>query len=620
MADYTIPTSPLKRLRYYNNQFLTEKDFIDDQAAHLAHERAYLRALCTPGVWEGLIVSYGTLPTTSAPAVGIGIAVDNQGRLIVLDPAASGPAPATLGTGTFVLSIRYNEVATDMSTNTGGVAGTADNTRFTSQPALAATAPNAVPAGAVVLGTFTVSGGQITSRSDAGRQYAGLRLPGPLLTGNPPPATLASRNDSTADGALLTGTLTVQKINGSAIGPSLTLHNPNTDNGGAGGASSGGALDFNSYDPGTNAPAARIQSLGDANFSSHLTLSTKQPGAAANALVERFRITSAGAAQFTGALSAPSVAATTSLLTPVAPASVTTADTLFTSSVDNELYWRNHASANVKLTANGAVNGGIVGDYSTVGAALAFEDANDRYTFKQQAPGNWARIACGEVRIFETGTTESAFVGLAAPASLSASFTLTLPTAAPEATSLVLMASSGVLSATNAVPNLVSFAGGIALTGTGEEHHQARTMTLAAAAFRPNAVATGAVLESVTAPAGGPGESPTTYISTWRVGSVGELVAAIPLRTGDRIISVTALFAASGPLGNFSITLGLDPPTGSSESFGSTSSGGVSVGILSARIGPVNYTLVTDDALYLRVSARDNNVHLVRATVTWDRP
>ena len=50
MADYTIPTSPLKRLRYYNNQFLTEKDFIDDQAAHLAHERAYLRALCTPGV------------------------------------------------------------------------------------------------------------------------------------------------------------------------------------------------------------------------------------------------------------------------------------------------------------------------------------------------------------------------------------------------------------------------------------------------------------------------------------------------------------------------------------------------------------------------------------------
>jgi hypothetical protein len=440
-----------------------------------------------------------------------------------------------------------------------------------------------------------------------------------VLAGNPPAAALTNRSDGSADGALLTGTLTVQKINGSAIGPSLTLHNPNTGNGGAGGAGSGGALDFNSYDPGTNAPCARIQSLGDANFSSHLTLSTKQPGAAANALVERFRITSAGAAQFAGALSAPSVTATTSLLTPVAPASVTTADTLFTSSVDNELYWRNHAGANVKLTINGAVNGGILGDYSTVGAAFAFDDANDRYTFKQQAPGNWARIACGEVRISETGTTDSVFVGLAAPASLSASFTLTLPTAAPAATSLVLMNASGVLSATNTLPSLVSFAGGIALTGTAEEHHQARTMTLAAAAFRPNALATGAVLESVTAPPGGPGGSPTTYISTWRVGIAGEVVAAIPLRTGDRIISVSALCAASGPIGNFSITLGRDPPTGNSVSVASATGGGVSVGIMSATV-TVNYTLVTDDALYLRVSASDNNVHLVRATVTWDRP
>ncbi len=190
MADYTIPTLPLKRLRYYNNQFLTEKDFIDDQAAHLAHERAQLRALCAPGVWEGLAVTAGgTLPSTAALSVAPGIAVDNQGRLIVLSAAASGPPPSTLAAGTYALSIQYNEVATDMSTNTGGAAGTADNTRFTSQPALAATALNAVPAGAVVLGTFTVSGGQIAARSDAGRQYAGLRLPGPVLAGNPPPAS-----------------------------------------------------------------------------------------------------------------------------------------------------------------------------------------------------------------------------------------------------------------------------------------------------------------------------------------------------------------------------------------------------------------------------------------------
>lgn len=308
MADYRIPTFPLKRLRYYNNQFLNDQDFIDDQAANISRERAQLRALCTPGVWEGLVVTYATLPTTAAPTVGIGIAADNLGRLIVLNAAASGPAPSTLGTGSFVLSIQYNEVETDMSNNTGGSAGVAGNTRFTSQPVLAATAANAVPAGAVVLGSFTVTGGQITARSDAGRQYAGLRLPGPALAGNPPPATLANRNDGSADGAQLSGTLTVQKTSATAIGPSLTLNNPNAT---PGAANAGGAIDFNSYDPGTSAPTARIQSLGDANFSSHLSVSTKQPGAAANALIERLRITSSGAAQFTGAVSALSLAAPT---------------------------------------------------------------------------------------------------------------------------------------------------------------------------------------------------------------------------------------------------------------------------------------------------------------------
>jgi hypothetical protein len=304
MADYTIPTSPLKRLRYYNNQFLAEKDFIDDQAAHLAHERAYLRALCTPGVWEGLIVNYGTLPTTSAPAVGIGIAVDNQGRLIVLDPTASGPAPATLGTGTFVLSIRYNEVATDMSTNTGGAAGTADNTRFTSQPVLAATAPNAVPAGAVVLGTFTVSGGQITARSDAGRQYAGLRLPGPVLAGSPPPATLASRNDGVADSVQLNGALFIQRPNGGVLGLMLPGTSPGT-------SGTGCSISFDPFDAGINSNAITIRSVADGNFSSHLTVSTKVPGAINNGQVERMRITSGGAAQFSGALSAQSLAAAT---------------------------------------------------------------------------------------------------------------------------------------------------------------------------------------------------------------------------------------------------------------------------------------------------------------------
>lgn len=112
---------------------------------------------------------------------------------------------------------------------------------------------------------------------------------------------------------------------------------------------------------------------------------------------------------------------------------------LFVSSADNELYWRSNAGTNVKLTSGASLNvaaftGGIGGDYAAVGAAVAYDDAADRYTFKQQSPGNWARLACGPVRLFEFNTSESVYVELAAPAALGASYTLTWPTS-PDPTS-----------------------------------------------------------------------------------------------------------------------------------------------------------------------------------------
>ena len=81
----------------------------------------------------------------------------------------------------------------------------------------------------------------------------------------------------------------IQQNASGALGPSLTLMN------GAGSPGAGGSIDFDGYDPGsTNAPTARIQSLDDGAFSSHFTFQTKVPGANANALVERMRITSSG--------------------------------------------------------------------------------------------------------------------------------------------------------------------------------------------------------------------------------------------------------------------------------------------------------------------------------------
>jgi microcystin-dependent protein len=73
------------------------------------------------------------------------------------------------------------------------------------------------------------------------------------------------------------------------LGPVLTLTN------GAGGAGAGAAIDFSGYDTQGRAATARIQSLDDGNFSSHLVFSTKRPGANTNALVEALRITPSSA-------------------------------------------------------------------------------------------------------------------------------------------------------------------------------------------------------------------------------------------------------------------------------------------------------------------------------------
>lgn len=69
------------------------------------------------------------------------------------------------------------------------------------------------------------------------------------------------------------------------LGPVLTLMNN------AGSPGAGAAIDFSGYDTRGQAATARIQSLDDGSFSSHLVFSTKRSGANNNPLVEALRIT-----------------------------------------------------------------------------------------------------------------------------------------------------------------------------------------------------------------------------------------------------------------------------------------------------------------------------------------
>lgn len=81
MADYEIPEYVTKRLRYFNNQFLQEQDFIDEQHYHIDRQRRHNRLLHSPGVAEGLDVKkVGDIQIQVDP----GSAIDGQGRQILL--------------------------------------------------------------------------------------------------------------------------------------------------------------------------------------------------------------------------------------------------------------------------------------------------------------------------------------------------------------------------------------------------------------------------------------------------------------------------------------------------------------------------------------------------------
>ena len=69
---------PIKRLHYFDHQFLREDDFTDEQEYHMGMTRLHNRLLHTWGIADGLEVEFET--GASAVTVRSGTAVDSQGR------------------------------------------------------------------------------------------------------------------------------------------------------------------------------------------------------------------------------------------------------------------------------------------------------------------------------------------------------------------------------------------------------------------------------------------------------------------------------------------------------------------------------------------------------------
>lgn len=97
----------IKRPNYFTSQFLIESDFNDEQKYHRDMRYQHNQFLHTWGVVDGLNV---TKTGNSQVSISAGMAVDHEGREIIL---VSDPAPQPLvlsGTGDVYITIEYQEV------------------------------------------------------------------------------------------------------------------------------------------------------------------------------------------------------------------------------------------------------------------------------------------------------------------------------------------------------------------------------------------------------------------------------------------------------------------------------------------------------------------------------
>jgi hypothetical protein len=118
---------PIKRLNYFDHQFLVEADFTDQQQYHLDTHRRLARLLSTAGIGEGLeVFKSGQKAVTVRP----GAAVDRDGRTMIVEANREIPLTQFAPNATVFITLAYQEQQTDPSTATGAPG----MTRVTEQP------------------------------------------------------------------------------------------------------------------------------------------------------------------------------------------------------------------------------------------------------------------------------------------------------------------------------------------------------------------------------------------------------------------------------------------------------------------------------------------------------
>jgi len=266
---------------------------------------------------------------------------------------------------------------------------------------------------------------------------------------------------------------------------------------------------------------------------------------------------------------------------------------IFVNVADSELYWRTALGNNVQLTAGNSLNvsafvGGIVGDYTAVGAAEAFVDADKAYTFRD-GDNKRARVDAGGVKLIEFGTTETIGVTLQAPTGLTLSYAITMPLAVPASTKIVQMDSSGVLTVSNIIDGVL--------------HHGDDVISM-------SAVGATQFSGSMTRSTDGSVTSTSSAVMGW----------ALPINVGMRVKSVTIAGFGDGSI---------DPVM---ELFRATTTGDTfiyaTLSITNAPVGWNDFTatagspsaLASNECIFLRIGCGAGSFTINNIRILFDRP
>jgi hypothetical protein len=208
---YETEVAPMiARVRYFNNEFLKDQDFIDEQIFHIAAQRRHASGLHLAGVVQGLLVQSvqgGARPTATLTS---GYAYDNDGRQILVarsdDSSTTGSVEISgldpIGESQ-LLYIVFGEIEGGESQSTD--AGASGKTRYLQVPHIQATASGAPPPpGGVLLASLALDSNQSFVATDA-RELSGMAFP----SRGPERATLRSEADLGSQGLRLTGSLAV---------------------------------------------------------------------------------------------------------------------------------------------------------------------------------------------------------------------------------------------------------------------------------------------------------------------------------------------------------------------------------------------------------------------------